>query len=164
MFTSAPHALRRGLSIDKQNCRQNSVLIYGTGAFNVKSNSFKVNWSLTACLDVLFKASGGSGSRRMDAGLQTGQSVHTKGTIQAHVLQRCKEQKYTHKNNIIRFFSVVAHYATDWNFESIHRAEPWLQVKAAKKKKTKKQKSKMVSDPCRVMLNFCWTVPITAHV
>lgn len=29
MFTSAPRALRRGLSIDKQNCRQNSVLIYG---------------------------------------------------------------------------------------------------------------------------------------
>lgn len=35
----------------------------------------------------------------MDAGFQTGQSVHTKETIQAHVLQRCKEQKYTHKNN-----------------------------------------------------------------
>ena len=72
-FTSTPpRALRQGLSIDKQNCLHNSALICGTEAFNVKSNSFRVNWSLTACLDVLFNASGGPGSRRTDAGLQTG--------------------------------------------------------------------------------------------
>lgn len=35
-------------------------------------------------------------------------------------------------------FSVVTHYATDWNLESIHRAELWLRAKAAKRKKKKK--------------------------
>lgn len=140
MFTSAPCALRQGLSVDKQNCLQNLVLICSTRAFNVKSNSFRVNWSLTACLDVLFRASRGSGSRRMDTGLQTGQSAHTKETIQAHVLQRCKEQKSTQKKQLCSL-SVVAHYATDWNLESVHRDEPWLQANASKKtKQNKKQR------------------------
>lgn len=55
-----------------------------------------------------------------------------------------KKQKYTDgKNNNSFFFllfSVVAHYATDWNLDSIHRAEPWLGVKAAKKKKNRNQR------------------------
>lgn len=95
ILTSLVRTSRQGLKIDKQNCLQNSELISGTGPFNVKSNSFRVSWSLTACLDVLFNAGGSSSSRRMDTGLPTGRSVHTKETIQEHGLQRKAETKTT---------------------------------------------------------------------
>lgn len=52
-----------------------------------------------------------------------------------------------------QLFSVMAHYATYWNLESIHRAELWLWAKAAV------QRIKL-SDPCRVTLRFCWADPV----
>ena len=182
-FTSTPpRALRQGLSIDKQNCLHNSALICGTEAFNVKSNSFRVNWSLTACLDVLFNASGGPGSRRTDAGLQTGRLYVLKNNNNPSACPSKMQRAEVHRRKQqLCFFSppvsVVAHYATDWNLESVHReeqsraepsqaepsrVEPRLQTPAAKKKK-EKEKSKMVSDPWRVTLKFCSTDPVTAH-
>lgn len=50
-----------------KNCLQKSVLISSAGDFNVKSNIFRVKWSLTACPNALFNDGGGSGSRRMDS-------------------------------------------------------------------------------------------------
>ena len=145
--------------------------LWHVGACNVKSNSFRVNWSLTTCLDVLFNASGGSGSRRMDTELQADRpknnnnkkKQNTKKKQSLHVLQRRIELKYTDKNNNYVFsFSVVRHYATDWNLETIQRAGPWLQAEAAVQKK-RKERIKDGVDPCRVALKFCWTDPVTAH-
>lgn len=122
VFTSASHAPRQGLSADKQNCLQNAVLICGAGAFNVKSNSFRVNWSLTACLDVLFKGSGGSGSRRMDTGLQTGRSVDTEERIRAHGLQSCKKAEvHRRKKTTTVFFS-----SSVW-WHIMQQIETWTQ-------------------------------------
>lgn len=54
---------------------------------------------------------------------------------QSKHMSRCKEPKHTDKNKcfVFFFFSVVAHYATDWNLDIIHRAELWLWAKTAKK-------------------------------
>lgn len=61
-----------------------------------------------------------------EAGERTQDYRHKQQQSECMSFRKCKEQKYTDKNNICFFLpvSVVAHYATDWNLESIHRAEP----------------------------------------
>lgn len=141
ILTSLVHTSRQGLKIDKQNCLQNSELISGTEPFNVKSNSFRVSWSLAACLDVLFNAGGSSSSRRMDTGLPTGRSVHTKETIQEHGLQRRQRRK---QQPIVVF---------------CQRGCP-----LCNRLKRQLRASKTESDSRRVTLKFCRTDSDTAHV
>lgn len=78
-------------------------------------------------------------SRRMDIELQADRPVHTEKTIQAHVLQRCKELKYTEKNNncfVFVFFQCGGTLCNRLKL-GIHRAERWFETKAAVEKKKK---------------------------
>lgn len=91
-----------------------------------------------------------------EAGERTQDYRHKQQQSECMSFRKCKEQKYTDKNNICFFLpvSVVAHYATDWNLESIHRAELSRAEpsraepgRGFKLQLPKKKKSKMVSDP-----------------
>lgn len=61
---------------------------------------------------------------------------------------------YRQKQQQFFFFTVVAHYATDWNLENIHSAELRLQAKAAVK--THKQTNKQTNQ------RWCLT-PVRSH-
>lgn len=137
-FTSPPHALRQGLSIDQQNCLQNSALICGTGAFNPiqQFQGQLISDSMSGCI---IQCQWRFSSRRMDIELQADRPVHTEKTIQAHVLQRCKELKYTEKNNncfVFVFFQCGGTLCNRLKL-GIHRAERWFETKAAVEKKIK---------------------------
>lgn len=104
-----------------------------------------------------------------EAGERTQDYRHKQQQSECMSFRKCKEQKYTDKNNICFFLpvSVVAHYATDWNLESIHRAEPSrAEPSRAVASSYSCQKKKKIKDgvwPCRVTLKFCSTDPVTAH-